>query len=60
LITWVPLALNTSRFLADIRNPLIGQTEQFVKNSKQLDEELSSVQMEEDELLVSHDLVHQV
>jgi len=60
LITWVPLALNTSRFLADILNPLIGQTEQFVKNSKQLDEELSSVQMEEDELLVSHDLVHQV
>jgi len=54
------LALNTSRFLADIRNPLIGQTEQFVKNSKQLDEKLSSVQMEEDELLVSHDLVHQV
>jgi len=46
-----------SRFPADILNPLIGQSELFVKNSKQLAEELSSVQMEEDELLVSRDVV---
>ena len=43
--------------MVDILNPLIGQSEQFVKNSRQLAEELSSVQMEEDQLLVSYGVV---
>jgi len=37
------ISYNTSRFLADILNPLIGKTEQFVKNSKHLAEELSNI-----------------
>jgi len=45
------------RFLADILNPLICKSDQFVKNSRHLAEELASIQMEEDEILVSHDLV---
>jgi len=48
---------NTSRFPADILNILIGQSEHIVKNSRQLAQDLSSVQMEEDELLVSYDVV---
>jgi len=43
----VSIGYNTSRFLADILYPLIGQSEQFVKNSRQLAEELSSVQIED-------------
>ena len=43
------IGYNSSRFLADILNPLIGKSDQFVKNSRHLAEEISSVQMEEDE-----------
>ena len=51
------IGYNTSRFLADILNHLIGKTEQFIKNSKHLAEELSNIHIEEDEILVSHDVV---
>jgi len=43
------IGYNSSRFLADILNPLIGKSDQFVKNSRHLAEEISSVQMEDDE-----------
>ena len=51
------IGYNTSRFLADILTPIIGKTEQFVKNSKQLADELASLHLEDDEVLISHDVV---
>ena len=37
------IGYNTSRALTDLLGPLVGTTEQHVKNSKELAEELSSV-----------------
>jgi len=48
---------NTSRFLADIVTSIIGKTEQFVKNSKQLADDLASLRLEDDEVLISLDVV---
>ncbi|XP_072030398.1 uncharacterized protein [Amphiura filiformis] len=47
----------TSRSLADILGPLIGNTEHHVNNSAQLAEDLSEVMIEEDNMFISHDVV---
>ncbi|XP_072047082.1 uncharacterized protein [Amphiura filiformis] len=51
------ISYNTSRALADILAPLVGQTEHHVKNSKQLAEDLAQVYIEEGEIFNSHDVV---
>jgi len=51
------IGYSTSRFLADILTPIIGKTEQFVKNSTQLADDLASLHLEDDEVLISHDVV---
>ncbi|XP_072014850.1 uncharacterized protein [Amphiura filiformis] len=51
------LGYQTSKALADLLNPLIGNTEHHVKNSKDLAEELSGVFIEEHEIFNSHDVV---
>jgi len=51
------LGYNTSRYLADILGPLVGQTDSFVKNSQHIVSELISLELEEDDILVSHDVV---
>ncbi|XP_072046939.1 uncharacterized protein [Amphiura filiformis] len=47
----------TSRSLADILGPLIGNTEHHLNNSAQLAEDLSEVMIEEDDMFISHDVV---
>ena len=42
---------NTSRYLADILGPLVGQTDSFVKNSQHTASELISLELEEDDIL---------
>ena len=51
------IAYNTSRSLADILVPMVGNTEHHIKNSKHLAQEMCSVILEEDEVFVSHDVV---
>ena len=48
---------NTSRSLADILGPLVGNTEYHVKNSKHLSDSLTSTMIEEDKTFASHDVV---
>jgi len=48
---------NTSRYFADILGPLVGQTDSFVKNSQHIASELISLELQEDDILVSHDVV---
>ena len=51
------MGYETSRALADLLNPLIGNTEHHVKNSKDLADELSGVFIEDNEMFNSHDVV---
>ncbi|XP_072039537.1 uncharacterized protein [Amphiura filiformis] len=51
------LGYETSKALADLLNPLVGNTEHHVKNSKDLAEEMSGVYMEENEIFNSNDVV---
>ena len=51
------LGYENSRALADLLNPLIGNTKHHVKNSKDLSEELSGVFVEENEIFNFHDVV---
>ncbi|XP_072030152.1 uncharacterized protein, partial [Amphiura filiformis] len=51
------LGYETSKALADLLNPLIGNTEHHVKNSKELAEDLSGVCIEDNEIFNSHDVV---
>ena len=51
------IGYNSSRLLADILSPLIGKTDQFVKNSQHLVHDLAGFRIEEDEMLISHDVV---
>ncbi|XP_072017194.1 uncharacterized protein [Amphiura filiformis] len=51
------LGYETSKALADLLNPLIGNTERHVKNSKELAEDLSGVCIEDNEIFNSHDVV---
>ena len=43
--------------MADILGPLVGQTDSFVKNSQHTASELINLELEEDDILVSHDVV---
>ena len=43
--------------MADILGPLVGQTDSFVKNSQHIASELISLELEEDDILVSYDVV---
>ena len=45
------------RDLADLLNPLMGQTEHHLQNSKDLKKKLENVQLKEGEILISHDIV---
>ena len=51
------IGYSTSRALADILGPLVGNTIHHVKNSKDLAQEMSEVLIEEDEIFNSHDVV---
>jgi len=51
------IGYNTSQFLADILSPLIGNTEHFVKNSRHLAEEIANLEVDTDDILISHDVV---
>ncbi|KAI8507604.1 hypothetical protein Bbelb_149840 [Branchiostoma belcheri] len=51
------IGYNTSRALADLLAPLVGQSTHHIKNSKHLAEEMSSILLEEDEIFLSHDVV---
>ena len=48
---------STSRALADILGPLVGNTVHHVNNSKDLAQEMSEVLIEEDEIFTLHDVV---
>ena len=48
---------NLGRSLADLLNPLMGQTEHHLQNSKDLKKKLEDVQLQEGEILISHDIV---
>ena len=48
---------NLSKYLANTIKPLLGQTQQHCMNSKQLAKELGSVKVEDDEILISHDVI---
>ena len=51
------IGYSTSRALADILGPLVGNTIHHVKNSKDLAQEMSEVLIEEDAIFNSHDVV---
>ena len=51
------IGYNSSRLLADVLGPLVGQSDYHVKNSKHLSDSLSTVMIEEDEVFASHDVV---
>ena len=51
------LSYNTSKSLSDLLTPLAGKTEHHLKNSKHLAEVVKDIKLEEDEVLVSHDVV---
>ena len=51
------MGYETSRALADLLNPLKGNTEHHVKNSKDLADELSGVFIEDSEIFNPHDVV---
>ena len=51
------IGYNVSRSLADIISPIVGTTEDHVLNSKQLADDLKDIKLEEDEYLISHDVV---
>ncbi len=51
------IGYNVSRALADLLAPLVGKTVHHCENSKQLAETLSKVKIEEDEIMISHDVV---
>ena len=51
------IGYNISRALADLLAPLVGKTKYHVQNSKQLAGEMKEVQLEEDDMFVSHDVV---
>ena len=45
------IGYNSSRLLADVLGPLVGQNDYHVKNSKHFSDSLSTVMIEEDEVL---------
>ena len=49
---------NLGRSLADLLNPLMGKTEHHLQNSKDLTKKLKDIKLENDEILISHD-IHQ-
>ena len=51
------IGYNTSRAPADLLGPLVGTTENHVKNLKELTEELYSFTLEQEEVFNSHDVV---
>ena len=51
------IAYNVSRSLNDIMSPIVGKSSHHVLNSKQLAEDLKDVTLDEDEVLISHDVV---
>jgi len=51
------ICYNTSRFLADILNKVVGKTEHHVKNSKDLVTTLTNLTVDDDEVIISYDVV---
>ncbi|XP_072020289.1 uncharacterized protein [Amphiura filiformis] len=51
------LGYQTSKALAEILGPLVGNTEHHVVNSKQLAEEMTGVLIEDNDIFNSHDVV---
>ena len=51
------ITYEVSKFVAAILAPLVGTTPYHIKNSHDLTEKLSHVHLEEDETIVSHDVV---
>lgn len=48
---------NLSKALVEIIKPLLGLTEHYCQNSKQLVKELNDIKIESDEILISHDVI---
>ena len=51
------IAYNLSRSLADVLSPLVGKTQYHVENSKSLMNDIKDLKLEDDETLVSFDVV---
>ena len=51
------IAYQTSKALAEILSPMVGQTECHVKNSKHLADDLTKLTIEDDNIFNSHDVV---
>ena len=51
------IAYQTSKALAEILSPMVGNTKHHVTNSKQLAEDLSTVKIEDGDIFNSHDVV---
>ena len=51
------ITYNTARAIADLLNPLVGNTEHHIKDSKDLTEKLRNTKIKDDHMLVSHDVV---
>ena len=47
----------TARAIADILHPIMGQTEHYLENSKDLKKKLANKKLKENEVLISHDIV---
>ena len=51
------IGYKTSRALADLLQPLVGNTQHHVNNSKDLSEEMAKVLIQEGDIFISHDVV---
>jgi hypothetical protein len=50
------ITYNSAKFVADILSPLVGTTDRHLKNSADLVDKLSNIQVSDDECLVSYDV----
>ena len=51
------IAYNLSRSLADLLKPIVGTTEYFVKNTASFSKDIKEVNMEQDKIMISHNVV---
>ena len=51
------IGCETSWMLMDILSPLVGNSEYYVKNSRNLVEEIQHIKVEDDEIMISHDVI---
>jgi len=51
------ITYNTARAIADLLNPMVGNTEHHIKDSKDLTDKLKNTKIKDNHILVSHDVV---